>query len=133
MTGSLRLPDRGKPLHDLGEAPARMVATDRVRRHNPQPGTDPAVLFKDAVCVTTMMPCPMCAGAIIRFGFAKVVVAETESYVDAGTTPLMERQGLTVEVGREQSCIDLVELYYERDPEMRKLMRSGARPKLVMD
>ena len=41
------------------------------------PGQDPVDLLKNAICYTTMMPCPMCAGAIIRFGFSKVVVAET--------------------------------------------------------
>jgi len=96
------------------------------------PGQDPGELFKDATCFTTMMPCPMCAGAIIRFGFSKVVVAETESYVDAGTKPFMERQGLTVEVRREQSCIDLVESYYESDPEMGRIMRSRTRGQLKL-
>ena len=95
-------------------------------------GQDPTELFKDAICFTTMMPCPMCAGAIIRFGFAKVVVAEIESYVDAGTTPLMERQGLGVEILGEQSCIDLVESYFEQDPALAQAMKSGARGRLKL-
>ena len=96
------------------------------------PGEDPTELFKDAICYTTMMPCPMCAGAIIRFGFSKVVVAETESYVDAGTTPLMERQGLLVEILQDQSCIDLVESYFETDPTLGQVMKSGARGQLKL-
>ena len=93
---------------------------------------DPSVLFKDAICYTTMMPCPMCAGAIIRFGFSQVVVAETKSYVDSGTQPLMERQGLSVQVDGEQSCIDLVESYYDKHPEMGRLMKSPTRERLKL-
>jgi len=96
------------------------------------PGQDPYDMFKDAVCYTTMMPCPMCAGAIIRFGFSKVVVAETESYVDAGTLPLMEKQGIIVEVRRDQNCIELVESYYEDDPQTADVMKSGARGQLKL-
>ena len=77
-----------------------------------------------------MMPCPMCAGAIIRFGLAKVVVAETTSYVDSGTQPLMERQGIPVEVGQEQTIIDLVESYLADNPETARAMKSKARPQL---
>ena len=79
-----------------------------------------------------MMPCQMCAGAIIRFGFTKVVVAEVETYVDSGAQPLMERQGLAVEVGREQDCIDLVETYYQSDPAFEQIMRSARRGRLEL-
>ena len=96
------------------------------------PGQDPVDLLKNAICYTTMMPCPMCAGAIIRFGFSKVVVAETQSYVDAGTQPLMERQGLSIEVRREESCIELVESYYQDHPEIGRIMKSAARGQLKL-
>lgn len=96
------------------------------------PGVDPSDLFGGAVCYTTMMPCQMCAGAIIRFGFTKVVVAEVETYVDSGAQPLMERQGLAVEVGREQDCIDLVETYYQSDPAFEQIMRSARRGRLEL-
>ena len=81
-------------------------------------------IFKGATCYTTMMPCPMCAGAIIRFGFAKVVVAETTSYVDSGTQPLMERQGISVEIDQDQKCIELVETYLTKNPELKTAMKS---------
>ena len=97
-----------------------------------QAAEDPAKLFEGVTCYTTMMPRPMCAGALIRFGFADVVVAETESYADAGTQPLMERQGLEVDVTNEQSCIDLVHSYDEKEPPAAQAMRSGARAKLKL-
>lgn len=100
---------------------------DAVRRAG---SPDAPGLFEGATCFTTMMPCPMCAGAIIRFGLAKVVVAETTSYVDSGTQPLMERQGIPVEVGQEQTIIDLVESYLADNPETARAMKSKARPQL---
>ncbi len=58
-----------------------------------------------------MMPCLMCTGAIIRFGAARVVVGEVRTYADAGTRPLMERQGIEVIVLDEPECVALIEGY----------------------
>ena len=68
-------------------------------------------LFSDAVCYTTMMPCAMCAGALIRFGFSKVVVGETTSYQASGSDALMSRQGMAVEIHEYDELIALVEQY----------------------
>jgi creatinine deaminase len=80
-----------------------------------------------ATCYTTMMPCEMCAGAIIRFGIVKVVVAELASYVDAGTAPLMEKQGITVEVLDNSECIALVRAYFAEHPQQAELMQEKRR------
>lgn len=72
-----------------------------------------------ATVYTTMMPCEMCTGAIIRFAAARVVVAETRTYADAGTAPLMESRGIAVEVRAEPECVALVEGYFERHPDDR--------------
>ena len=47
-------------------------------------------LLAGATCYTTMMPCEMCSGAIIRFGLAAVVVAEVASYDAADTRGAQE-------------------------------------------
>ena len=57
-----------------------------------------ATLLEGAICCTTMMPCEMCSGAIMRFGITRVVVGENQPYIDAGTQPLLESQGIAVEV-----------------------------------
>ncbi|HSS65928.1 MAG TPA: nucleoside deaminase, partial [Gammaproteobacteria bacterium] len=75
---------------------------------------DVDVLLNGASIYTTMMPCEMCAGAIIRFGIGRVVVAETRTYTDPGTRQLLERQGITVEVSDEKVSIDLVEDFCAR-------------------
>ncbi|MFP6731038.1 MAG: nucleoside deaminase [Alphaproteobacteria bacterium] len=76
-------------------------------------------LLRGGTVYTTMMPCIMCSGAIIRFGAARVVVAETTSYGKADTLALMEGHGIEVELRHESECVDLVEAYYRLHPEMR--------------
>lgn len=79
------------------------------------------------IIYTTMMPCPMCAGAIIRFGAKAVVVAETRSYADSGTQPLMERQGIDVTVLEAPESIAMMEEYFGQNPERRQAYNSGPR------
>ena len=76
---------------------------------------------------TTMMPCPMCAGAIIRFGAKAVVVAETQTYADSGTQPFMERQGIEVTVLDAAESIAMMEEYYEQNPERGQAYKSSTR------
>ena len=80
-----------------------------------------------AVCYTTMMPCEMCAGAIIRFGISEVIVAETHSYTDAGTAPLLEKQGIPVEDLGNDACVELVERYFAEHPDISERMRAKRR------
>ena len=72
-----------------------------------------------ATCYTTMMPCEMCAGAIIRFGLTKVVVAEVSSYHPADTGALLESRGIQLEIRDEEACKATVERYYVRHPKAR--------------
>ncbi len=76
-----------------------------------------------ATCYTTMMPCEMCAGAIIRFGLAAVVVAEVASYQAADTRSFLEERGIEVEIRDEEACQATVESYYAEHPQARGASR----------
>ena len=102
---------------------------DAVRRAG---ASDAATLLAGATCVTTMMPCAMCAGAIIRFGLTGVIVAETTSYTHAGTAPFLERQGIRVEVQQDADCIELVERYCRGHPHEAATMKFSGRKQLVV-
>jgi creatinine deaminase len=80
-------------------------------------------LLAGATCYTTMMPCEMCSGAIIRFGLAAVVVAEVSSYSPADTRGLLEERGIRVEIRDEEACKATVERYYVRHPQARGVRR----------
>ncbi|MCZ6663757.1 MAG: deaminase, partial [Gammaproteobacteria bacterium] len=87
-------------------------------------------LLNGGTMYTTMMPCEMCAGAIIRFAAGRVVVGETKTYVDSGTQLLMERQGIEVTVLQSLECVALVEMYLRRYPERRAAMTLRKTPAL---
>lgn len=80
-------------------------------------------LLARATCYTTMMPCEMCAGAIIRFGLAAVVVAEVSSYSPADTGRFLEESGIRVEIHDEEACKATVERYYALHPQARGASR----------
>ena len=50
--------------------------------------------FRGMTIYSTLMPCHMCAGAIVQFGIAKVVAGESETF-DEGFD-LMQRHGIEV-------------------------------------
>ncbi|MEM7560478.1 MAG: nucleoside deaminase [Planctomycetota bacterium] len=82
-----------------------------------------------ATCYTTMMPCEMCSGAIVRFGLAAVVVAEVSSYNPADTRAFLEARGISVQILDEDACKATVEHYYEHHPQARGTSRpSDHRP-----
>ena len=80
-------------------------------------------LLAGATCFTTMMPCEMCSGAIIRFGLAAVVVAEVSSYSPADTRGLLEDNGIRVQIHDEEACKATVERYYAEHPQARGASR----------
>ena len=84
-------------------------------------------LLAGATCYTTMMPCEMCSGAIIRFGLAAVVVAEISSYRPADTRQFLERHGIRVEIRDEEACKATVERYYAEHPQARGANRPSDR------
>ena len=52
--------------------------------------------FRGMTMYSTLMPCSMCAGAIVLFGISKVVVAESASYRVSTGHELMLRNGVEV-------------------------------------
>jgi cytosine deaminase len=63
--------------------------------------------YRGATIYSTLMPCYLCAGAIVQFGIKKVIAGESENFI--GARIFLEAQGVRV--------IDL------NGPECRKLMR----------
>ena len=52
--------------------------------------------FRGMTMYSTLMPCHMCAGAIVQFGIVKVVVAESENFGESNGNDLMLRHGIEV-------------------------------------
>ena len=93
---------------DASRSAAETIPTDQI-----------VALITGGTVYTTMMPCIMCSGAIIRFAAARVVVAETTTYRMPDTVALLESHGIEVNLGHAPECVELVEAYYALHPEIR--------------
>lgn len=72
--------------------------------------------YEGAVLYSTMMPCHLCAGAVIYLGIKQVVVAEAVTFDGAGTRQLMESHGVTVEVWDLEECKRMIADFIRDNP-----------------
>ena len=91
----------------LVDREGRLVATGRNRRIQDQACVMYAEInclynagksledFRGMTMYSTLMPCNMCAGAIVQFGITKVVAGESENFRENGLD-LMIRHGVEV-------------------------------------
>ena len=84
-------------------------------------------LLRGSTVYTTLMPCPMCAGAIIWFGAARVVVGDAKTY-GPGTQALMESRGIAVRVLDAPVCVELMQSYLRRIRREVAARRGGGNP-----
>ena len=52
--------------------------------------------FRGMTMYSTLIPCHMCAGAMVQFGIAKVVAAESENFPEQNGHALMKQHGIEV-------------------------------------
>ena len=52
--------------------------------------------FRGMTIYSTLMPCHMCAGAVVQFGITRVVAAESENFGEENGFELMTRHGIDV-------------------------------------
>ena len=70
--------------------------------------------YQKSVLYTTLSPCDMCAGAIIFFKIAKVVIGENISY--QGAEEYLQTRGVEVVVLNNQECIKMLQDFDEQNP-----------------
>jgi cytosine/creatinine deaminase len=74
--------------------------------------------YKDAVLYSTLMPCYLCAGAIVQFGINKVIAGESETF--AGAKEFMESHGVEVIDLNLDECKQLMKRFIENNPDLWK-------------
>ena len=79
--------------------------------------------FRDTVLYSTLMPCHLCAGAVVQFGIPKVIVDESRTF--AGAADFMRSHGVEV---IDLDLAECVELMASSLPRTR---RSGTRISVV--
>ena len=74
--------------------------------------------YRDTVLYSTLMPCYLCAGAIVQFGIKKVIAGEAETF--AGAREFMESHGVEVTDLNLDECKRLMREFIENNPDLWK-------------
>jgi cytosine deaminase len=72
--------------------------------------------YKNTVLYSTLMPCYLCAGAIVQFGIKKVVAGESETF--AGAKEFMESHGVEVTDLNLDECKRLMKDFIKTNPDL---------------
>lgn len=70
--------------------------------------------YKDTVLYSTLMPCFLCAGAVVQFGIKKVIVGENTTF--KGAEAFMRSEGVEVVNLQDAECIELMENFINNNP-----------------
>jgi cytosine/creatinine deaminase len=79
-------------------------------------GRQPASIYRESVLYTTLSPCPMCTGAILLYGIPRVVVGENRTFM--GEEALLRSHGVIVEVLQDSQCIQMMENFIQKQPQL---------------
>jgi creatinine deaminase len=74
--------------------------------------------YKDTVIYSTLMPCYLCAGAIVQFGIKKVIAGESKTF--AGAREFMESHGVEVTDLNLAECKRLMKEFIKTNPDLWK-------------
>lgn len=72
--------------------------------------------YANTVLYSTLMPCYLCAGAVVQFGIKKVVVGESQTF--EGARDFMESKGVEVVDMNLEQCVRLMRDFIRRKPEL---------------
>ncbi|MFV9473182.1 nucleoside deaminase [Advenella sp. RU8] len=79
-------------------------------------GRQPAHIYRESVLYTTLSPCSMCTGAILLYGIPKIVIGENQTFM--GGEELLRREGVSLEVLQNETCIELMRSFIADKPEL---------------
>ena len=113
----------------LVDGQGRLVATGRNRRIQDRAGIMHAEInclfnagqkgvddFQGMTVYSTLMPCNMCAGAIVQFGITKVIVGESENFPERNGLELLQRHGVEVVDLDQGDAKDLLREFIQHNP-----------------
>lgn len=72
--------------------------------------------YKDTVLYSTLMPCYLCAGAVVQFGIKKVIAGESATF--PGAKEFMESHGVEVIDLNLDECKQLMKDFIENNPHL---------------
>jgi creatinine deaminase len=72
--------------------------------------------FRDTVLYSTLMPCYLCAGAVVQFGIPKVIVGESQTF--AGAVNFMRDHGVQVIDLDLRECVEMMQDFIAKHSEL---------------
>jgi len=72
--------------------------------------------YKDTALYSTLMPCYLCAGAVVQFGIKKVIAGESKTF--DGARSFMEEHGVEVVDLDLKECKDMMSDFIKNNPEL---------------
>ena len=70
--------------------------------------------FRDTVLYSTLMPCYLCAGAVVQFGIKKVIVGESRTF--PGAPDFMRSHGVEVVDLDLPECAEMMRSFIAENP-----------------
>lgn len=72
--------------------------------------------YRHTVLYSTLMPCYLCAGAVVQFGIPKVIVGESRTF--AGGPAFMRQHGVEVVDLDLESCRRMMDEFIRSHPDL---------------
>jgi creatinine deaminase len=70
--------------------------------------------FRNTTLYSTLMPCYLCAGAVVQFGIGKVIIGESRTF--AGASEFMRNQGVEVIDLDLPECVEMLRNFIAENP-----------------
>ena len=72
--------------------------------------------YKDTVLYSTLMPCYLCAGAVVQFGIKKIIVGESRTF--AGAEQFMKDHGVEIIDLDNKECFRMMQDFIKKNPQL---------------
>lgn len=72
--------------------------------------------YRGTTLYSTLMPCYLCAGAVVQFGIKKVIVGESQTF--PGAVDFMRSHGVEVVDLADLECVEMMNQFIADKPEL---------------
>lgn len=70
--------------------------------------------YRDTILYSTLMPCYLCAGAVVQFNIPKVIVGESHTF--SGAEAFMRQHGIEVVNLDLEECVTMMRHFIQENP-----------------
>ena len=72
--------------------------------------------YKGTILYSTLMPCYLCAGAVVQFGIKKVIAGESKTFL--GASEFMRQHNVEIVDMKDTECIKMMTEFISANPEL---------------